>query len=79
MANGNFTNGSLVFRIWRFDGGCDLLGKFQYRSDAEAFAQMCMDRDTGSGANKSNDYFYLAVCESEIFAKAFGAKVENRQ
>ncbi len=73
MSNGNFTNGSLVFRIWRFDGGCEILAKFQYRNDAEYFAQLCVDRDTANGANKDNTFFYLAVCDRETFAKAFAA------
>ena len=76
MSTGNFTNGSLVFRIWRLDGSCDLLAKFQYRSDAELFAQLCVDKNTANGVNKDGSYFYLAVCESEIFAKAFGATPE---
>lgn len=74
MSNGNFINGSLVFRIWRFDGGCDLLAKFQYRSDAERFAQLLVEIDDQRGTNKDRAHFYLAVCENEVFAKAFGAK-----
>jgi len=74
MSNGNFTHGSLVFRIWRFDGGCEVLAKFQYRNDAECFAQFCVDRDVTNGANKENTYFFLVACDHENYAKAFGAK-----
>jgi len=74
MSNTNFTNGALVFRVWRFDGGCEILAKFQYRSDAEDFVQMLVNRDSARGANSDNRSFYLAVCESEVFAKAFSTK-----
>lgn len=77
MANGNFTNGALVFRIWRFDGGCELIGKFQYRQDAEEFARFYVEQDGKKGANKDGSYFYLVACEYECFAKAFGVSKDS--
>lgn len=74
MSNGNFTNGSLVMRIWRYDGSNDVLAKFQYFSDAELFCKTMLDRDKENGANKDNSWFYLAVCDYECKAKAFGTK-----
>jgi hypothetical protein len=74
MSYSNFTNGSLVFRIWRFDGGCEILAKFQYRVGAEMFAEAICRDDEARGSNKGGQYFYIAVCENEAWAKAFGAK-----
>lgn len=65
----NFTNGSLVLRVWRFDGGSELLGKFQYFSDAKMFAAAKM----ASEADRTKDYFFLAVCDYECEAVAFGS------
>lgn len=70
MNNGNFTNGSLVMRIWRFDGGVELLGKFQYFQDAVNFGEMKLKHDEERGANKDFSYFFLAVCDSECEAQA---------
>ena len=59
----NFTNGSLVLRVWRFDGGCEMLAKFQYFTDAVAWAR---------GREWHNDFFHIAVCEHENECRAFG-------
>jgi hypothetical protein len=70
MSNGNFTNGSLVMRIWRFDGGVEMMAKFQYFSDAVAFGEMLLTRDKERGANENCSYFYMAVCDYEGKAQA---------
>lgn len=67
----NFTNGSLVMRVWRFDGSAELLSKHQYFDHAKAFAQMMIDRDRDRGGNEDGRYFYLAVCEAEASVQAF--------
>jgi len=58
----NFTNGALVFRVWT-DGSGEIVAKFQYLLDAEAFAKMKAAKD----AEQRDDctHFYLAVCEAE--------------
>lgn len=71
MAYSNFTNGALVMRVWRFDGNTELIAKFQYYSDAKAFASMAVARDLGRNANGEDRWFYLAVCENECEAQAF--------
>lgn len=59
MSGSNFTNGSLVMRIWRFDGSGDMLAKFQYFSHALEFAKEQAAKES------SQDIFYLAVCDHE--------------
>jgi hypothetical protein len=70
----NFLNGALVMRMWRFDGSSEMLGKFAYFDHAKDFAAMMLARDAERGANADNRWFYLAVCESENEAQAFGQK-----
>lgn len=60
MAGSNFPNGSLVMRIWRFDGTGEMLAKFQYFSDALSFAKWSAER-----ASADQDIFYLAICDHE--------------
>lgn len=60
MAGSNFPNGSLVMRIWRFDGSGEMLAKFQYFSDALSFAKANAEKISGD-----QDYFYLAICDHE--------------
>lgn len=79
MSNGNFTNGSLVLRLWRFDGGTEMMGKFAYYDDAKLFAKILMDRDLERSDGTPKAYFYLAVCDYECSAKAFGAKIVEGQ
>lgn len=67
----NFTSGALLMRVWRFDGSAELLGKFQYYSDAKDFGQMRVGQDKERGANTDGRYFYLAVCEAECSVQAF--------
>lgn len=66
MAGSNFPNGSLVMRIWRFDGSGDMIAKFQYFSDALSFAEAAAKKIAGD-----QDYFYLAVCDHENAFKCF--------
>ena len=56
----NFTNGALVFKIWRGDGSGEVLAKFQYMQDAKRWAEFYTQN-----ADKSNSWFLTAVCESE--------------
>lgn len=70
MSNGNFTNGSLVMRVWRFDGGGEILAKFQYFGDAVSFAEMKLEQDKEREANKDCSYFYMAVCDYECKTQA---------
>ncbi|RWK39284.1 hypothetical protein [Mesorhizobium sp.] len=77
MSYSNFTNGSLVFRIWRFDGGTEVLAKTQYWDQATLLCEALLKRDKDRGSNSDQSYFYLAVCENEVKAQAFGAKVEK--
>lgn len=74
MSRGNFTNGSLVLRIWRFDGSSELTAKFQYLSDAVLFCEAKVAQEAERGANKDRSWFYLAVCEDECKAQAFDVK-----
>lgn len=60
MAGSNFTNGSLVMRIWRFDGSGDMIAEFQYFSDALSFAKASAEK-----LSSGQDVFYLAVCDDE--------------
>jgi hypothetical protein len=69
MSNGNFTNGSLVMRVWQFDGCSELLAKFQYFGDAQDFAKTMAAKAYGS--DNENKYFYLAVCDYECKTQAF--------
>lgn len=75
----NFTNGSLVFRIWRSDGGGEVIGgeviaKFAYMTDAKLFAESYVKR-----ADRSDDWFLLAVCEYECDVQTFTpSKAEGR-
>ncbi len=77
MSNGNFPNGSLVMRVWRFDGSGEILAKFQYFFDAELYCKAKMAWDTENKANRENQFFYLAVCDYECKFRAFGAKGET--
>jgi hypothetical protein len=70
MSNGNFTNCSLVMRIWRFYGGVEIVAKFQYFVDAVAFGEMLLTRDKEYETNKEFAYFYMAVCDYECKAQA---------
>jgi hypothetical protein len=64
-ATTNFTNGSLVLRVWRFDGGTEVMAKFQYYGMAKAWcASLPYDAS----------YFHIAVCDHENEARAFGIK-----
>lgn len=74
MTYSNFTNGALVLRVWKFDGDTEILGKFQYMDMAEMFAKQLYDQEIFRYNKKSLDYFYLAVCENECRARAFGTK-----
>lgn len=66
MSGSNFPNGSLVMRIWRFDGNGELLAKFQYFGDARDFA------DTKARNERADiDVFYLAVCDHENSFQCF--------
>lgn len=76
MSGKNFTNGSLVMRVWRFDGSVELIGKFQYFDDAKAFAHMALERDVTRKADLSQ-WFYLAVCDNECEAQAYGIKAST--
>lgn len=71
MSNGNFTNGSLVLRLWRFGGSSEVVGKFQYWGDAVRFCKASLADDAARGANKDRSWFYLAVCDYECKAQAF--------
>lgn len=66
MSNGNFTNGSLVMRVWKFDGDSELVAKFQYWGDACDFADAYAAKHPGE-----DKWFMLAVCDNELRAKAF--------
>lgn len=66
----NFTNGSLVFRIWRFDGSGEVLAKFQYFKDAERFCESYV-----KSVDLSKDWFLLAVCDAECIVRSFLPKV----
>lgn len=74
----NFPSGSLVMRVWRFDGGTELIGKFAYFDHAKKFAGSMFDEDMELGRITVDkpDWFYLAVCDDECSAKAFGVRVE---
>jgi hypothetical protein len=67
----NFHNGALVMRIWRFDGGSELLAKFAYYDHAKEFARLMVKRDEERGANVDDRWFFLAVCEAENQSQAF--------
>lgn len=69
--SGNFTNGSLVMRVWRFDGAADLLAKFQNWGDAATFAKLKAASDEAN----NKDYFYLAVCDNECKTQGFGVRL----
>lgn len=56
----NFTNGTLVFKIWRADGSGEVVAKFQYLTHAKDWAKHYTEN-----ADKSNDWFYVVVCEYE--------------
>lgn len=77
MANGNFTNGSLVMRVWRFDGSGEILAKFQYFDSAELFCRAQIEQDKERGANKERNWFYLAVCDYECKFRAFDVKEDQ--
>ena len=75
----NFTNGSLVFRVWGFDGGGEIIAKFQYYPDARAFAEMLATNDREHRPEDSKKWFYLAVCDNENDMRAyFPIKPEGR-
>ena len=74
MNNGNFTNGTLVMRVWRFDGSGEILAKFQYFNSAELFCRAQIEWDKENGANKERQFFYLAVCDYECKFRAFDVK-----
>ena len=76
MSTTYFPNGSLVLRVWRFDGTSELIGKFQYFDDAKLFAASLFERDKERGADLKN-WFYLAACDAECEVKAFGTKLEG--
>lgn len=80
MSYSSFTNGALVMRVWKFDGDTELLSKHQYMDHAEMFAKQMFERDAQRKVESGGgglDYFYIAVCENECRAKAFGTKVEK--
>ena len=62
----NFTNGSLVFRIWRFDGSGEVLAKFQYIGDAKIFAKAYVDQ-----SDKSKEWFLLVVCDADCEVQTY--------
>lgn len=69
MSNSNFPNGSLVMRVWRFDGHAELIAKFQYWSDAADFAK-------AKAASEPNaHFFFLAVCDYECKTQGFGVRL----
>ena len=72
----NFVNGSLVFRVWKFDGGAEMLAKFQYWRDATSF---CLSKVEDDRRDSDSDprFFYLAVCEYSNEAKAFYITIKN--
>lgn len=59
----DFTNGTIVAKVWRFDGGSDMVAKFQNFADACAWAKLFP---------YSTDWFYVAVCSSDPQVRAFG-------
>lgn len=67
----NFTNGALVFRIWRFDGTSEIISKHQYTGDAEDFARMKAADDAEKRPDDAGRWFYLVACEHECRARAF--------
>lgn len=73
MSTGNFPNGSLVMRVWRFDGGVDLLAKFQYWDHAVKFARAQSEQDSSC----PTDTFFIALCDYECRAQAFGTKAKG--
>lgn len=80
MTYSNFTNGAVVFRLWKFDGDTEVISKHAYMDHAEMFAKQMLDRDAQRKAENGGGemgYFYIAVCENECRAKAFGTKVEK--
>lgn len=62
----NFTNGALVFKIWRSDGSGEVIAKFQYMLHAKDWAKFYT-----SNADKSNDWFLTVVCESECEVQTY--------
>lgn len=60
----NFTNGSLVFRMWK-DGSGEVLAKFQYFSMAKDWAKSEANRPDGNGM------YYVAVCDAENKFQAY--------
>lgn len=66
MAGSNFPNGSLVMRIWQFDGSGEMVAKCQYFNDALTFCELLAKK---IGAEQP--YFYLAVCDEENKFKCF--------
>jgi hypothetical protein len=75
----NFTNGAIVFRLWRFDGSGEVLAKFQYMSDATDFAKMKANEDAEKRPKDSEGWFYLAACEAENEARAFSPKLPSEE
>ena len=67
--NRNFTSGSLVMRLWNFDGTGEVIAKFQYFDDAKDFAAMKARADAKQ--EKCDDWFYVAVCDDECDMQAF--------
>lgn len=66
MSGSNFPNGSLVMRVWQFDGSGEMVAKFQYFSDALNFAESMATK-----IPSDSHYFYLAVCDYENKFKCF--------
>lgn len=82
MTYSNFTNGAIVLRVWKFDGDCELLAKFQYWDQAEMFAQAMLSRDLQrrnetDATQKPLEFFYLSIFENECRVRAFGTKEKN--
>ena len=69
----NFTNGSLVMRLWNFDGTGEVIAKFQYFGDAKDFAAMKARADAEQ--EKCDDWFYVAVCDDQCDMQAFKPSV----
>lgn len=58
----NFTNGSIVFRAWGMLESGEILAKFQYFSDANAWAKLKAEEDAKKRDHKTS---YIAICDHE--------------
>lgn len=65
MSNGNFTNGSVVFRVWS-DGSGDIIAKFQYMPDAQRYAEQRASEDDGTSAAA-----FIAFCDFDCDMRSY--------